>query len=75
MKPSTILKKYKRLEANNNHTEAALLLVQIFGKTEEIETIKAIAARHKANGHIKHADYVLRFETSNKYYHLLTKLI
>lgn len=74
MKPSTILKKYNQLEADNNHTDAALLLVQTFGKSEEIETIKAIAERQEANGFIDPADDKLRFETSNKYYRLLIKI-
>jgi len=66
-----LLKQYKRLEARNDHNEAAMLLVKNFGTQEEIEIIEGIIARYKKNGHLIHSDYLLRYETSNKYYKLL----
>ena len=69
-----LLAKYKKLEANGDHTEAAMLLVDTFGTEDEKEIIKEIANRHKKNGHIIDKDYELRYKTSNKYYKLLSHL-
>lgn len=67
-------KKYDQLENINDHTGAAMLLVNTFGTKEEQEIMKGIKARHMANGSITEEDYRLRFETSNKYYKLLRNL-
>ena len=71
----TILRKYNRLEDNNNHTDAAMLLVNQFGTDEEKEIMQGISDRHKKNPEIgiTYADYQKRYEISNKYYKLLIK--
>lgn len=66
-----LLKQYRHFEAMNDHNKAAMLLVKNFGTQEEIEIIEGIIARHNKNGHLIHSDYVLRFETSQKYFKLL----
>ena len=67
----TLLKKYKRYEANNDHNRAAMLLVKNFGTPEEIEIMDGIIARHKKLGYIENVDRELRYQTSQKYYKLL----
>ncbi len=60
--------KYLKLEAQNNHTEAAQLLVNTFGSNDEKVIMKGIAKRHKALGHITHEDSDLRYRISQKYF-------
>ncbi len=61
-------RKYDRLEANNDHNEAALLLVMGFGTPDEEAIIDGIIKRMNQQGFIDSADSKLRFETANKYY-------
>lgn len=69
-----LLTKYNRLEDNNDHTEAAKLLVSNFGTKEELEIIEGIEVRQNRNGYVTHEDIKLRFEVSNKYFCLLRNL-
>lgn len=66
-----LLRTYRMRESINNHNGAALLLVENFGTQEEIDTIKAIQAKHKKQGFMEASDIDLRIETSQKYYKLL----
>lgn len=70
----TLQQKYDRLEDINDHTGAAMLLVNNFGTKEEQKIMKGIKARQLVNGHMTIEDDRLRFETSNKYYKLLSNL-
>ena len=69
-----LLKQYKKFEANNDHNEAAMLLVKNFGTQEEIDIIEGITVRTNRKGYIAHEDYQLRYETSQKYYKLLFQI-
>lgn len=68
-----LLRKYNRLEANNDHTKATAMLVELFGTDDEKQEIKEIAERQKKNQYIESADYRRRYELNVKYYHLITK--
>ena len=65
-------KKYDELEDENQHGEAALLLVNAFGGKEELDIINAINARHKKRGNIMRSEQQLRDEIANQYYKMLT---
>ena len=65
-------KKYDELEDENQHGEAALLLVNAFGGKEELDIITAINARHKKRGNIMRSEQQLRDEIANQYYKMLT---
>ena len=59
---------FAKLEADNEHGEAAKKLVQKFGTPEEKKEIDAINKRHKQTGYIKGPDYQRRYQITNKYY-------
>ena len=59
---------FDKLEADNEHGEAAKKLVQKFGTPEEKKEIDAINKRHKQTGYIKGPDYQRRYQITNKYY-------
>jgi len=71
---NNLLRKYKRLESNNDHNEAALLLVKNFGTQDEIDTLERIKNNHERRGHILHEERMQRYEISQKYYKLLHKI-
>jgi len=64
-------RRYDRLTDNNDHNEAAMLLIKTFGTQEEKEIMEGIIKRHERLGYIEDADRILRYEISNKYYKLL----
>jgi hypothetical protein len=68
-----ILKQYKRLEAINNHTEAALLLVNHFGSDQEKLQMEQIKSQHEKGGYITTQEIKDRYELSQKYYNRLIK--
>ena len=59
---------FDKLEADNEHGEAAKKLVQKFGTPEEKKEIDAINKRHKLTGYIKGPDYQRRYQITNKYF-------
>ena len=59
---------FDKLEADNQHGEAAKKLVDQFGTPEEKKEIDAINKRHKQTGYIKGPDYQRRYQITNKYY-------
>ena len=59
---------FDKLEADNEHGEAAKKLVQKFGTPEEKKEIDAINKRHKQTGYIKGPDYQRRYQITNKYF-------
>ena len=61
-------KKYEELTDENQHGEAALLLVNAFGDKEELDIINAINARHKKRGSIMPSEQKLRDEIANSHY-------
>ena len=65
---SQIDKKYEELTDENQHGEAALLLVNAFGDKEELNIINAINARHKKRGSIMRSEQQLRDEIANAHY-------
>lgn len=67
-----LLRKYNRLEANNDHNEAALLLLTNFGTQDEVDTMLAIIDRCKKQGWMTSEDIKLRYEISQKYYPIIT---
>ena len=66
-----LLRKYNRLENNNDHTEAAILLAEHFGTKEEVETLEDINRKHLRRGHILQEEIDVRRGISQKYYKLL----
>jgi hypothetical protein len=72
---SSLLKKYQRLEANNDHNEAAMLLVNNFGTDDEKIALQEIIARHEKQGYISMDDTRLRFEIAQKYYKLISVMV
>lgn len=71
METKNLLAKYKLLEAANDHTTAASLLVDTFGAAEEKEIMRRIAAQQEKDGFINPDDYRTRNEISQKYYRRL----
>jgi len=69
-----LLKRYNRLENNNDHNDCALLLVKNFGTQDEIDTIKSIIIKHERRGHILQEEIDERYAVSQKYYKLLHTL-
>lgn len=67
-----LLRKYNRLEDNNDHNGCASLLVDTFGTDEEKQTMKEIIARHEKLGFITSEDIDLRYKISQKYYPIIT---
>ena len=61
-------KKYEELTDENQHGEAALLLVNAFGDKQELDIITAINARHKKRGSIMRSEQQLRDEIANSHY-------
>ena len=61
-------KDFAKLEADNEHTEAAEKLINMFGTKEEKFAMAAIKARHNMTGYIKGPDYNKRQMMVNKYY-------
>ena len=59
---------YRKLEADNQHAEAAAKLVNQYGTSDEKKEIAAINARHKKIGYISGPDFRRRVQISNKYY-------
>ena len=59
---------FAKLEADNEHTEAAEKLINTFGTKEEKFAMAAIKARHNMTGYIKGPDYNKRQMMVNKYY-------
>jgi len=69
-----LLTQYKKLEDNNDHNEAALLLVKTFGTQDEVNAIERIKIMHERRGHILQEEIDKRRTISQKYYKLLHKL-
>jgi hypothetical protein len=65
---SKINKEYEELTDENQHGEAALLLVKTFGTELEEKLIKAIMDVHHARGNIMPEEQQLRDSIGNKYY-------
>jgi len=65
---AAIDKKYEELTDENQHGEAALLLVNAFGDKQELDIINAINARHKKRGNIMRSEQQLRDEIANAHY-------
>ena len=65
---AAINKKYEELTDENQHGEAALLLVNAFGDKLELDIINAINARHKKRGSIMPSEQKLRDEIANSHY-------
>ena len=61
-------KDFAKLESDNEHTEAAEKLINMFGTKEEKFAMAAIKARHNMTGYIKGPDYNKRQMMVNKYY-------
>ena len=59
---------FAKLEADNEHGEAAEKLVQKFGTKEERNIIAVINIRHHKTGYISGPDYSRRIQMTNKYY-------
>ena len=59
---------FAKLEATNDHTEAAVKLINMFGTKEEKFAMAAIKARHNMTGYINGKDYSKRQMMVNKYY-------
>jgi len=72
MKTTNLLRKYNRLEDNNDHNEAAALLVNNFGTDDEKQTMKEIIARAEKQNGMTSEDIKLRYEISQKYYPIIT---
>jgi hypothetical protein len=71
MDKKALLRKYNRLESNNNHNDCAILLAQNFGTKDEVETLEKIKSVHLKRGHILFEEIDVRREISSKYYKLL----
>ena len=59
---------FAKLEADNEHGEAAKKLVQKFGTPEEKKEIDAINKRHNKTGYITGPDFKKRTQIVNKYF-------
>ena len=59
---------FAKLEATNDHTEAAVKLINMFGTKEEKFKMSAIKARHNMTGYITGPDSRERLAMVNKYY-------
>lgn len=62
---------FEELTANNDHTEAAQLLVWHFGTDAEKMKMAAIKARHYRHGYISVTDQVERDLMLSKYHRML----
>jgi hypothetical protein len=71
MNKQALLKKYNKLEDNNDHNEAAMLLIKAFGTQDEVDQLKSIMAAHRQNGYMLASDIDIRYNISQKYYKLL----
>ena len=69
-----LLRTYNKLENNNDHNEAAMLLVRQFGTQEEAEKIANIMKEHERRGFILQEEIDVRRGISQKYYKLLHEL-
>ena len=67
----SLLKKYNRLENNNEHNDCAILLAKNFGTQDEVDTLEKIKSTHLRRGHILHEELEIRRKISKKYYKLL----
>lgn len=70
-----VLVQYNELTDNNNHNEAAMLLVKHFGTKDELEILIEIGYRHEKAGHITPKDSILRNQISNKYCYQLKQFL
>ena len=61
-------KDFAKLESDNEHTEAAEKLINMFGTKEEKFAMAAIKARHNMTGYINGKDYSKRQMMVNKYF-------
>ena len=61
-------KQYDELTDQNQHGEAALVLAQTLGTSDDVELIKAINARHMKRGSISRGEQMLRDEIANSLY-------
>ena len=61
-------KDFAKLESDNEHTEAAEKLINMFGTKEEKSAMAAIKMRHNRTGYISGPDYSKRQMMVNKYY-------
>jgi hypothetical protein len=59
---------YRKLEADNNHNECAILVTFHFGTDEEFDMLQAIKANHKQRGHILQEEIDIRRNISQKYF-------
>jgi len=68
MSTTQLRKVYARLEDENDHSEAALLLATVYGTDAQKEEVEAIKARHRQNGSIEHEDQKARDAISSELY-------
>ena len=61
-------KQYDELTDQNQHGQAALVLAQTLGTSDDVEIIKAINARHMKRGSISKGEQTLRDEIANSLY-------
>ena len=61
-------KQYDELTDQNQHGQAALVLAQTLGTSDDVEIIKAINARHMKRGSISKCEQILRDEIANSLY-------
>ena len=57
----------------NNHTGAAVLLIESLGSEDEIKIVQEISINHEKRGHITYQDMQERDSIANRYYKLLNK--
>ena len=63
-----LLKKYKKNEDGNAHSENYLLLAKAFGNPKEVKEVEAILKRNKKQGHTSEKDNKWMYKTINPYY-------
>lgn len=66
-----LLRKYNKLENNNDHNCCAMLLLKAFGTQKEIDAMNEIIYQHKKRGHILQEEIDERRNMTQKYYKLL----
>ena len=71
MNIETVRKQYKRLEANNNHTAAGILLAKHFGTEQDQERMQHIQEVHEREGSIPHDLYQERYKITQPLYQIM----
>ena len=69
----SLLKKYDKLEDENNHNGCAILLAKKFGTDDEVKTLLDIKEKHLKRGHILQEEIDVRRNITQKYYRLLVE--